>query len=130
MFEAQMAYFRNRAEAGRALASKLAGYTDRPEVVVLALPRGGVPVATMAISIHAIRDIFTVRKLGVPGREELAMGAVATGKKHGNKPPEPIPYRTLDLTQEWERFDIHHDLTTRGVERFVADYKSTLKKSD
>ena len=72
--------FRDRNEAGRLLATKLAAYANRPDVVVLALPRGGVPVAyEVAVALGAPLDVFLVRKLGVPGYEELAMGAVATG---------------------------------------------------
>jgi putative phosphoribosyl transferase len=72
--------FENRAEAGRYLAQKLIAYRDKPDVLVLALPRGGVPVAfEVAQALHAPLDVFLVRKLGVPGHEELAMGAVATG---------------------------------------------------
>ena len=72
--------FRDRREAGRVLADKLAPYANRPDVVVLALPRGGVPVAyEVARRLVAPLDVFVVRKLGVPGYEELAMGAVATG---------------------------------------------------
>jgi predicted phosphoribosyltransferase len=71
--------FPNRRDAGRYLASKLAAYADRPNVVVLALPRGGVPVAfEVAQALHAPLDVFLVRKLGVPGHEELAMGAIAS----------------------------------------------------
>ena len=71
--------FRDRAEAGRLLAPRLAAYTDRPDVIVLALPRGGVPVGyEVARALGAPLDVFVVRKLGVPGHEELAMGAVAT----------------------------------------------------
>jgi putative phosphoribosyl transferase len=72
--------FHNRSDAGRVLATKLAAYADRPDVQVLALPRGGVPVAAeVAQALHAPLDVFIVRKLGVPGREELAMGALASG---------------------------------------------------
>src|ERR671937_741637 len=72
--------YRDRSEAGRKLAEKLTVYADRPDVIVLALPRGGVPVAfEVARALHAPLDVFLVRKLGVPGREELAMGAIATG---------------------------------------------------
>src|SRR5688500_18212961 len=71
---------RNRSEAGRLLAAKLAQYADKPDVIVLALPRGGVPVGyEVAHALHAPLDVFVVRKLGIPGHEELAMGAVATG---------------------------------------------------
>src|SRR5438270_8531056 len=73
--------FRNRNEAGRLLAEKLTAYANRPDVLVLALPRGGVPVAfEVARALAAPLDVFVVRKLGVPGDEELAMGAVATGR--------------------------------------------------
>jgi predicted phosphoribosyltransferase len=72
--------FRDRVEAGRALAAELPEYADRPDVLILALPRGGVPVAyEVARALHAPLDVFLVRKLGVPGREELAMGALASG---------------------------------------------------
>ncbi|MDQ3697102.1 MAG: phosphoribosyltransferase [Gemmatimonadota bacterium] len=72
--------FRDRVDAGLALASLLSEYADRPETLVLALPRGGVPVAyEIAIALGAPLEIFVVRKLGVPGQEELAMGAIATG---------------------------------------------------
>ena len=70
----------NRTEAGRLLAEKLKAYANRPDVLVLALPRGGVPVAyEVARALNAPLDIFLVRKLGLPGHEELAMGAIATG---------------------------------------------------
>jgi putative phosphoribosyl transferase len=71
--------FRDRAEAGRLLAAKLREYGNRSDVVVLALPRGGVPVAfEVARALNAPLDVFVVRKLGVPGHEELAMGAIAS----------------------------------------------------
>ena len=72
--------FRDRRHAGRVLARMLTGYANRSDVVVLALPRGGVPVAyEVAATLHAPLDVFVVRKLGVPGHEEYAMGALATG---------------------------------------------------
>ena len=72
--------FRDRREAGRFLATKLAAYAHRPDVLVPALPRGGVPVAyEVARALEVPLDVFLVRKLGIPGHEELAMGAVATG---------------------------------------------------
>jgi predicted phosphoribosyltransferase len=72
--------FQDRAQAGRALAEKLAGFSNRPDVAVLGLPRGGVPVAfQVAQRLKVALDVFLVRKLGVPGHEELAMGAIATG---------------------------------------------------
>src|SRR5437868_2554646 len=72
--------FQDRFEAGRLLASKLTHLANRPDVVVLALPRGGVPVGyEVAKALNAPLDVFVVRKLGVPGQEELAMGAIASG---------------------------------------------------
>jgi putative phosphoribosyl transferase len=78
--QADQVRFRDRAEAGLALAGALSHYAGRDDVVVLALPRGGVPVAyEVAKALGAPLDVFLVRKLGVPGHEELAMGAIASG---------------------------------------------------
>jgi predicted phosphoribosyltransferase len=72
--------FADRREAGRVLAEELSNFAGRPDVVVLGLPRGGVPVAyEIARALGAPLDVFMVRKLGVPGHEELAMGAIASG---------------------------------------------------
>jgi len=72
--------FRDRADAGRHLLSRLGAYQGRPDVLVLGLPRGGIPVGyEVARGLGAPLDVFVVRKLGVPGQEELAMGAIATG---------------------------------------------------
>ena len=72
--------FRDRAEAGRVLADSLAAYANYPDAMVLALPRGGVAVAfEIAAALNLPLDIFVVRKLGLPGHEEFAMGAVASG---------------------------------------------------
>jgi len=72
--------FRNRSEAGRWLADRLKAYARRPDVIVLALPRGGVPVGfELARALEVPLDVFLVRKLGLPGQEELAMGAIASG---------------------------------------------------
>ena len=72
--------FRDRHEAGRHLATALRAYAGRPDVLVLALPRGGVPVGyEVALALDAPLDVMQVRKLGVPGHEELAMGAIASG---------------------------------------------------
>jgi predicted phosphoribosyltransferase len=72
--------FRDRYDAGRQLARKLTAYANRPGTLVLGLPRGGVPVACeVARALHAPLDVFLVRKLGLPGHEELAMGAIASG---------------------------------------------------
>src|SRR6266850_5768539 len=72
--------FRDRREAGRLLAAKLAEFANRRDVIVLALPRGGVPVGyEVATALRVPLDVFVVRKLGVPGYGELAMGAIASG---------------------------------------------------
>jgi predicted phosphoribosyltransferase len=92
--------FSNRSEAGRLLATKLASYADHPDVLVLALPRGGVPVAyEVARALNAPLDVFLVRKLGVPGYEELAMGAIATGGVR--RAIEP-----LDYSAQWETGEV------------------------
>jgi predicted phosphoribosyltransferase len=72
--------FRDRVDAGEQLAHSLGGYANRDDVIVLALPRGGVPVGyEVATRLHLPLDVFVVRKLGVPGYEELALGAIASG---------------------------------------------------
>ena len=74
------ARFRNRVDAGRILARALAAYGGTPDLLVLALPRGGVPVAfEVARTLRAPLDVFVVRKLGMPGHEEYAIGAIASG---------------------------------------------------
>lgn len=74
------ASFIDRFDAGQQLAQRLMQYADRPEVEILALPRGGVPVAfEVSQALYAPLDVFVVRKLGLPGHEELAMGAIASG---------------------------------------------------
>jgi predicted phosphoribosyltransferase len=74
------ARFRNRSDAGRILAGKLSQYADHPDAMVLALPRGGVPVGyEISRALNIPLDVLIVRKLGVPGNEELAMGAIASG---------------------------------------------------
>ncbi|MGA7248630.1 MAG: phosphoribosyltransferase family protein, partial [Candidatus Cybelea sp.] len=74
-----MQIFADRADAGRQLAERLVDYADNPQAVVLALPRGGVPVGyEVAHRLHVPLDLYVVRKLGVPGHEELAMGALAS----------------------------------------------------
>lgn len=72
--------YKDRAEAGKLLATKLTAYFNQPDVLILGLPRGGVPVAfEVAKALHASLDVFLVRKLGVPDQKELAMGAIASG---------------------------------------------------
>jgi predicted phosphoribosyltransferase len=100
-------YFRDRREAGRQLAQHLARYANRPDVIVLALPRGGVPVAyEVARALHAPLDVFLVRKLGLPGHEEFAMGAVASGNVRvlNREAVEQlhIPQKVIDAVAERE----------------------------
>src|SRR4051812_39267285 len=74
------ATFRDRSAAGRVLGEQLRSYSTKADLLVLALPRGGVPVAyEIATALGAPLDVFVVRKLGAPGQEELAMGAIAAG---------------------------------------------------
>jgi putative phosphoribosyl transferase len=74
-----MSLFNDRVDAGKKLAKKLSEYANRSDVIILALPRGGVPVAfEVAKELNVKMDVFIVRKLGVPGNEELAMGAIAS----------------------------------------------------
>lgn len=99
--------FHNRSEGGRLLAHLLQEYAGRPDLVVLALPRGGVPVAyEVARALSAPLDIFLVRKLGVPGHEELAMGAIASGGVRVLNPDViyglNIPQNVIDRVAEWE----------------------------
>jgi putative phosphoribosyl transferase len=105
--------FRDRADAGRRLAERLSGYSGRQGLLVLALPRGGVPVAyEVAKALGAPLDIFLVRKLGAPGHEELAMGAIASGGvrvvnrdvvRYLNVPEEVIDAVAMEERQELER---------------------------
>jgi putative phosphoribosyl transferase len=90
--------FRDRADAGRYLAELLSDYAGRDDVVVLALPRGGVPVGfEVARALEAPLDVFVVRKLGVPGQEELAFGAIASG---GAQILNPDVIRHVGLTSD------------------------------
>ncbi len=105
--------FRDRTEAGKLLAAQLAAYANQQDLIVLALPRGGVPVGfEIAQALHAPLDVIVVRKLGVPGQEELAMGAIATGGirilnkdvvQFLNIPDEVIDEITVQELQELER---------------------------
>src|SRR3954471_11569016 len=105
--------FQDRTVAGQRLAESLAEFANRPDVIVLGLPRGGVPVAyQVAHRLHLPLDVFVVRKLGVPGREELAMGAIAgSGVRILNRyvidnwqiPPEVIDFVTRNEAIELDR---------------------------
>jgi putative phosphoribosyl transferase len=102
---------RNRTEAGRALGTALGAYRGRNDVLVLALPRGGVPVACeVADALDAQVDLIIVRKLGTPGQEELAMGAIASGgvRVLNRDVIEPlrIPERVIEEVERRERAEI------------------------
>jgi predicted phosphoribosyltransferase/dienelactone hydrolase len=102
--------FADRAAGGRFLAERLQPYADRPDVLVLALPRGGVPVAfEVASALRVPMDVFLVRKLGVPGQEEYAMGAVATGG---------VRVLNLDVIQS---LGLSDDVVERIVARELAE---------
>ena len=114
-------YFRDRSHAGQLLAEKLSKYANRPDAIVLALPRGGVPVGyEVARDLNIPLDVFIVRKLGVPGYEELAMGAVATGGirvlneqvVHNLNIPENV----INAVADWETEEIR-----RREERYRGD---------
>ncbi len=112
--------FKNRADAGRQLAGHLTAYAGRSDVVVLALPRGGVPVAAVvAARLAAPLDVFLVRKLGVPGHEELAMGAIAEGGilvlASGVIAELDIPRPAIDQVASRERLELdRRDTLYRG----------------
>ncbi len=104
-------YFRDRIEAGQILARHLQAYKNRPDTLVLAIPRGGVPVAyEVARELNAPLDVFIVRKLGVPGHEELGMGAIATGGvrilHEGIVRELGIPQRVIDAVSEREQGEL------------------------
>jgi predicted phosphoribosyltransferase len=103
--------FRDRVEAGELLADSLRQYCDGDDVIVLALPRGGVPVAAeIARALHVPFDVFVVRKLGVPGHEELAMGAIASGgvRLVNDEVVEPlgIPASVIDSVARQEQIEL------------------------
>src|SRR5450759_2101607 len=111
--------FRYRREAGRVLASHFRKYAGHPNVVVLALPRGGVPVAyEVAKELGAPLDVFIVRKLGVPGYEELAMGAIASG---GVRVLNESVVAQLPDVERALRYATAHE--TRELERREAEYR-------
>lgn len=105
--------FRDRRDAGRALAAELRqrGYREMADAIVLALPRGGVPVGyEVAMELHVPLDVFMVRKLGVPGHEELAMGAIASGQirvlNHGVINALVIPEAAVNRVAREEQMEL------------------------
>lgn len=112
--------FHDRKQAGQQLAAALDAYKGRKDVIVLGLPRGGVPVAAeVAQSLGVPLDIFTVRKLGVPGREELAMGAIATG---GARVLNRQIINQLGISQD--KIDAVTDAEKRELARREAAYRT------
>lgn len=106
--------FRDRRDAGRQLAARLTAYANRQDVLVLGLPRGGVPVAAeVAAALGAPLDVFLVRKLGVPGFAELAMGAVAAGGLRVTNPAVIADYRVSDAAVEAVATTEAHELARR-----------------
>jgi len=111
--------FTDRHDAGRQLAVRLQRLAGRPGLLVLGLPRGGVPVAfEVASALHAPLDVFVVRKLGVPGHEELAMGAVASG---GVRVVNQVVVRQLGITRQ--TFDAITEEEEREVLRRDRGYR-------
>jgi putative phosphoribosyl transferase len=121
-----MAVFLDRLDAGRQLAARLGAYAQRDDVIVLALPRGGVPIAyEVAHELGVPLDLFIVRKLGVPGHEELAMGAVAVGGvrvlNDDVVAAMQIPRMVVDAVTERER---------KELERRARLYRDNLPPPD
>ncbi len=113
--------FRDRRHAGTLLAEKLSEYAGRDQTLVLALPRGGVPVAfEVAAQLHLPLDVFVVRKLGVPGHEELAMGAVAQG---GIRVMNEDVFALLDIPQKDVEATARRELVE--IERREAVYRNS-----
>jgi predicted phosphoribosyltransferase len=107
--------FADRGEAGRILAQELLEFRGRPDVIVLALPRGGVPVAfEVATALEAPLEVFTVRKIGAPWNPELAIGAIASG---GRRIFDPIALRQLQLPPD-------------EIERMVAGETEELERRE
>ena len=117
--------FQDRTDAGRRLARRLAHYADRKDVVVLGLPRGGVPVAyEVAAALHATLDVFLARKLGVPGHTELAFGAVTAGEGGNDEPNDGRDAgRYLDQATVREA-----GITPEQVEQITAEVRAELDR--
>ena len=111
--------FQDRRDAGRKLAQHLSAYANREDVIVLGIPRGGVEVAfEVAQALHVPLDIFVSRKLGVPGHEELAFGAVAS---RGTRVLDPQTIRALDISEaEVEQITAH---ARKELERRERSYR-------
>jgi putative phosphoribosyl transferase len=118
--------FRDRRHAGQVLAEHLRGYGDRDDVIVLALPRGGVPVAyEVAAALNLPLDVFVVRKLGVPGYPELAMGAIASG---GVQVLNEDVVSQLPNAEQWVAHVANEE--RRELERREASYRGARPRPD
>ena len=116
----------DRREAGKELARELAHYANVPDVVVLGLPRGGIPVAfEVAIALGAPLDVFVVRKLGVPGHRELAMGAIASG---GVRVLNTEVIKALDIAPMV--IDAVAEQEIREIERQEREYRGGVRPGD
>jgi len=120
--------FRDRTQAGQLLGAALGRYADRPGVTVLGLPRGGIPVAfEVAEALDAPLDLFLVRKLGVPGQEELAFGAIATG---GFRVLNPEIVSGLSISRDTiDRVARKEQMELERRERLYRDDRPTPKLS-
>lgn len=130
-------FFRDRRDAGRRLAEKFASYRELKHVLVLALPRGGVPVAyEVARSVNAFLDVYIVRKIGAPGNRELAIGAIASGGTRilNNKliNQMEIPKNLVDKISKLEaaELDRREELYRRGRELFRIENKTIILVDD
>ena len=121
-----MAQFKDRRDAGRILAQDLLDYAGRSDVIVLALLRGGVPVAyEVAVALNAPLDIFIVRKLGLPGHEELAIGAIASG---GVRVLNEDIVRALNIPEELINIVAQHEL--KELQRRERSYRGERPAPD
>ncbi|HEV2841250.1 MAG TPA: phosphoribosyltransferase [Chthoniobacterales bacterium] len=123
--------FRNRTEAGRRLAERLMAYRGRQDAIVLGLPRGGVPVAyEVAQELGLPLDVFVVRKLGVPGYEELAMGAIATGNvsvlNEDVMRALPDAEEILELVRAREKIELQRRETSYRQDRPAPDLRERV----
>ncbi len=129
--------FKNRRDAGKRLAQKLQAYKRRNDVLVLALPGGGVPVGfEVAHSLHVPLDVFIVRELGLPGHEEVAMGAIASGgitimnEKLVNE--LLLSQATIDMAKQIERKELarRESLYRRGRQPYQLKNKQVILVDD
>jgi putative phosphoribosyl transferase len=120
--------FLDRFDAGRVLSRKLLQYKDQPDVLVLALPRGGVPVGSeIAHALNAPMDVFVVRKLGVPGHEELAMGAISANARFINNDvvgPMRISNDLIESVAQRELQELHRRETLYRGNRSAPDIRN------